>query len=330
MSPDLATPYSYQYNFSWEAELHPGWRLQIGYVGSRSHKLFQSYALNRAALVPGIDPTIASVNIRRPDQTALEKYWIHNGSTGYYDAARVNFTMPLWHGLTLNSSYWLSKAIDLGGDYNNIASDPGKIGSSGQTELSVHQDMKALSNFDQPHSFLFQASYNTGRNRAGFAGVLVRNWELGAVYLLKSGTPFGVDAGSDGPGFGNVDGLIGDRVFIVNPEILGQTVGNPDTAPQMLSRSYFRFMNVSQGETRGNIGRNVFRKGKIANLNASLARSWVLPHEMQMTFRAESINFANTPQFAQPGNSLASPNFAQITNTLNDGRTFRFLLRVAF
>ena len=51
---------------------------------------------------------------------------------------------------------------------------------------------------------------------------------------------------------------------------------------------------------------------------------------MSLTFRAESINFFNTPQFDTPGHDLASPNFGQITNTLNDGRTFRFLLRFAF
>ena len=48
------------------------------------------------------------------------------------------------------------------------------------------------------------------------------------------------------------------------------------------------------------------------------------------TFRAESINLTNTPQFAEPGLSLAAPNFGQINNTLNDGRTFRFLLRLVF
>jgi len=40
--------------------------------------------------------------------------------------------------------------------------------------------------------------------------------------------------------------------------------------------------------------------------------------------RAESINLFNTPQFAEPGTELANGNFGQITNTLNDGRTFRF------
>jgi hypothetical protein len=46
--------------------------------------------------------------------------------------------------------------------------------------------------------------------------------------------------------------------------------------------------------------------------------------------RAESVNFFNTPQFADPGHELTLPNFGQITNTLNDGRTFRFTLRMGF
>ena len=52
--------------------------------------------------------------------------------------------------------------------------------------------------------------------------------------------------------------------------------------------------------------------------------------EKTLTARAESINFFNTPQFAQPGSELTSPNFGLITKTLNDGRTFRFLVRFAF
>ena len=83
-------------------------------------------------------------------------------------------------------------------------------------------------------------------------------------------------------------------------------------------------------EIAGNLGRNTFRKGKIANLNASLGRAWNMPGDWSMTIRAEAINFSNTPQFAEPGLNLTAPNFGQITNTLNDGRTFRFLLRLGF
>ena len=53
LDPELATPYSYQYNLSWEPDLATRWRVQIGYVGSRSHKLLVMWYLNRAHVVPG-------------------------------------------------------------------------------------------------------------------------------------------------------------------------------------------------------------------------------------------------------------------------------------
>ena len=34
--------------------------------------------------------------------------------------------------------------------------------------------------------------------------------------------------------------------------------------------------------------------------------------------------------FAEPGTDLTSPSFGQITNTLNEGRTFQFQLRFRF
>ena len=46
--------------------------------------------------------------------------------------------------------------------------------------------------------------------------------------------------------------------------------------------------------------------------------------------RAESINVFNTPQFAAPGASLANSDFGMITNTLNEGRTWRFQLGCDF
>ncbi len=328
ISPELATPYSFQYNFSWDAELHPGWRLQLGYVGSRSRKLFSSYTMNRA--LPVAQPTVQNVNDRRPNPNAFEIYNANNGSNGYYDAARVTFTAPNWHGLTINSSYWFSKAIDLGGDFNSNAALPDRFRQAGQQEQGVHGDMKALSDFDQPHSYLLQANYDLGRTGSGWFSKLWSHWNVSSVYLLKSGTPFMIDSGSDGPGFGNVDGTTGDRPMLLDTSILGRTVGNPDTAQLLLPRSAFRYIDVFAGERAGTLGRNAFRKGKIANTNMSISRAWTLPSDVVMTFRAESINFTNTPQFAEPGRMLASPNFAQITNTLNDGRTFRFTLRFSF
>ena len=149
------------------------------------------------------------------------------------------------------------------------------------------------------------------------------------MYLLKSGTPFNVTSGADGPGFGNVDGVNGDRPMVLDPSVLGRTIGDPGTSQLLLPKSAFRFINAPT-ETAGNLGRNAFRKGRIANLNASVSRTFTLPNDMQLMFRGESINLTNTAQFAEPGTTLSSPNFGQITNTLNDGRTLRFMLRFSF
>jgi hypothetical protein len=329
LSPDLATPYSYQYNLSWESEVGPGWKLQLGYVGSRAHGLYQTYSLNRARVVPGIPLLTATINDRRPDARYFEHFFTVNGSRAYYDAARATLLMPNWHGLNMSASYWFSKAIDQGSDYAVTGGGQEKWGNAGQTEEGVQRDQRGLSNFDQPHALLLQTAYTTFRGRPGKLASLFRNWELSSVFLLKSGTPFTVDSGSDGPGFGNVDGSNGDRPMLLDPAVLGRIVGNPDTSQQLLPRSAFRFTRAP-AELAGNLARNTFRKGKIANVNAGISRSWILHGEWIMTFRAESINFTNTPQFAEPGRSLTSPNFGQITNTLNDGRTFRFLLRFSF
>ncbi|HZT32442.1 MAG TPA: TonB-dependent receptor [Bryobacteraceae bacterium] len=323
LAPNLVAPYAHQYNFSWEAKLSGAWNLQVGYVGSREHKLLSMWYLNRAHPVPGIPLTTATINQRRANQDLADIRWVLNGSDGYFDAARVTLVVPRWHGVSMDVSYWYSKAMDLGSAYSNTAYDADSRLGRSQSEFETHSDMKALSDFDQPHSFLWRISYAM----PSFSRVL-GGWRLSAVTLLKSGTPFNVITGSDSPGYGNVDGNGSDRPNILDPSILGRTIGNPDTSMSLMPRSAFSF--IAPGAEAGDIGRNTFRKGGIGNVNAAVSRTWRIRSEKQMTFRAESINFFNTPQFAAPGLELAQPNFGQITNTLNDGRAFRFLVQFAF
>ncbi len=162
----------------------------------------------------------------------------------------------------------------------------------------------------------------------GLSARLFGGWQLSTVMLAKSGTPFDVIAGSDGQGFGNVDGSPGDRPNLLDPMLLGRTVDDPDTSTGRLLNSAFAFIRPT--DTAGNLGRNVFRKDGIFNINMALSKQWALPGDAAILFRAESLNLFNHPQFAEPGRQLTSPNFGQITNTLNDGRAFRFSLELGF
>jgi hypothetical protein len=201
---------------------------------------------------------------------------IANGSHGYFDAARVSVVLTRWKGLSIDASYWLSKAIDLGAGYTNTATGDDGRQSQSQSETNVWADIKGPSAFDQRHALLVRSSYTTPRLTVG-AGWLKRalgSWDIGSVVLAKTGTPFSVITGSDGPGFGNVDGDQGDRPNLLDPSILGRTIGHPDTSVALLPRSAFGF--IKPGEARGNLGSNTFRKAGIGNVNASLARTFAM------------------------------------------------------
>jgi hypothetical protein len=325
---NLESPYTHEYNFTWDPLPGRRWNLELSYIGSRSHKLFLMWYANRAVPVPGIPQTTATVTQRRPDPRYFELREARNASNAYFDAARVDFKAPAWRGVTLDASYWFSKAIDTGGSYTNMAAGDEAGRAYSQSQDPVAQDLKGPSAFDQSHAAMVRFQYAIPSAGNHVLKSAAGGWRVSGVFLVKTGNPFTVISGSDGPGFGNVDGSNGDRPNILDPAILGRTIGNPDTAPSRLPRSAFALIQPT--DPHGNIGFNTFRRGGIRNMNAGLARSWPLRSEANLTFRAESINFFNTPQFADPNPDLSSPAFGKITNTLNDGRSFQFTVQVQF
>ena len=327
ISPDLVLPYSHQYNLSWEAGSWEHVRLQLGYVGSRTLKLFSYFSANRAQRVEGIPTTLQTVNQRRPDQDHYMIYKVANASRAYYDAGRVSVIFPLQRSLSFDASYWFSKSIDV--QHNYPETGYGTIVIK-QSDTLGFEDLRSASAFDQPHAFLTHGSWDSPAfsSMPAWLRQAFGKWTLSGVWLLKSGIPFSVFAGSDAPGYGNVDGESGDRIDIVDPSILGRTVGNPDKTDLLLPRSAFKFMDPTA--LRGNVGRNTFRRGKMTNVNAALSRSWRIRSEKTLMFRAESINLFNTPQFAEPERNLVSNLFGRISNTVNSGRNFQFTLRFSF
>jgi hypothetical protein len=329
LADNLGLPYEHTYNFSWEWRGARGVQLQVGYVGSRAHRLFETLYNNRGAKVADARQiTPSTVNARRADQTRFDVFRIHNGSKSYFDAGRVTLTVPSSHGFSGEVSYWLSKGIDYGTDYTSTVAGPNTRQGRSPSEFFVHDTMKGLAGFDQPHALLVRANYQTPRLGDRWARAVVGRWSLNAVWLLKSGTPFTIEAGGDGPGIGNVDGQGSDRPHVVDARVLGRTVGNPDTSVGLIPKSAFGFL--SPEEYSGNLGRNTFRRGKITNVNSSVERNWVLPRDWGLQLRAEVVNLLNTPQFDQPVILLASPTFGKITNTLNGGRVFHFRVQLQF
>jgi hypothetical protein len=328
--PNLESPYSHQYTFLWEPLAGKPWSIQLGYIGSRSHKLFMMWFTNRAVPVSGIPQTTSTITDRRPDPRYYELREARNASNAYFDAARITLKSPAWHGFTGDASYWFSKAIDTGSAYTNMAAGDEALQGYSQSQSPVAQDLKGPSAFDQSHSVLVRFQYAPPALSSGGRLVhgVVNGWHISGVFLAKTGLPFTVNTGSDGPGFGNVDGSNGDRPVLLDPSVLGRSIADPNISTSLLPRSAFGL--IAPTDPRGNLGFNTFRRGGIRNMNAALSRSWTLHSDWRTTLRAESVNFFNTPQFANPNPDLSSPAFGKITNTLNDGRSFQFTWQLQF
>jgi len=228
--------------------------------------------------------------------------------------------------LVWSATYTFGKAMDDGVDYSSTGANNDLTKGRAQSQFGNYNDRKSLSNFDSTHSLTVFFSYDVPRVAGVFRHVS-EGWQVSGSLLAKTGTPLTLYVGSDAPGFGNVDGGPGDRPNILDPSILGKTIGDPDTAPLILRRD--RFGYILPGDSRGNLGRNTFRKGGILNFNAAITRRWRwgLQGERGFLVRAEAFNLTNRPQFDEPQRNLSSPAFGKITNTLNDGRVLQLGIR---
>ena len=318
LPPDLRTPYSHLYSLVIERQTAARGMIRFGYTGSRSMKLLTGVVLNRAVPNPAIPYTTATINERRPDPAFGELRSVQNNGIAYYDGAQIGYDFPYRKGLNANVSYTFGKAIDTGVDYTATAANRDMLNGRAQYQYNQIGDRKGLSNFDATHAVALRWLYD----------LPWQGMQLSGVSAFRTGTPFTLYIGSDSPGFGNVDGSGGDRPNLLDPSILGRTIGHPDTAPQIISRDKFAYL--SPAAQQGSLGRNVMRKAKIANWNLALQKSWRLPapREATLQLRGEAYNGLNTPQFDEPQRNLSSPAFGKITNTLNDGRVFQIGLRV--
>jgi len=315
---DLRTPYSHLYSLVFERQSATRGMLRFGYTGSRSYKLLTGIVLNRAVPNAAFPYTTATINDRRPDPSVGELRTVQNNGNAYYDGAQVSYDLPYKKGLSAGVVYTFGKAIDTGVDYTATAANRDMLNGRAQYQYNQIGDRKGLSNFDATHAVLLRWLYDLP-----WLGL-----QVSGVSTFRSGTPFTLYLGSDAPGFGNVDGSGGDRPNILDPSILGLTIGHPDTAPLVLARDKFSYLAVPSQQ--GSLGRNVMRKAKIANWNLAVQKSWRLTvgREATLQLRGEAYNGLNTPQFDEPQRNLTSPAFGKITNTLNDGRVFQIGLRV--
>ena len=292
---------------------------QIGYVGNRQNDMVRSQNLNYSrigggpASLPFNQPglaggfrTTAQVNVVRP----LGKV--------QYDSLQVSLNRRMTNGLAVTSAYTYARGIDwwAGGilipefwDLNR-----GTQGGNTPHKLDV--------------SVIYELPFGQGRRFANNDGVLskiVGGWQVNSYFTAYSGTPFSISASN--ASLNSNSGQRADQVK-ADVEILG---GIGSQSP------YFdvtAFKPVTEARF-GTAGFNTLRGPGVANLDASIFRTFRMTSATNLQLRLEVFNVTNTPHFPNPsgtniqsvvynadGSIRALNGFGSITGTNNVGREY--------
>ena len=350
VNPNLKTPYIYQYNLSVERQLANGLMLELGYVGSSSHKLLTW--LDENPIVPGQFDSLGNparlVNIKEGLTGMVNGYapltTFDGLNNSNYNGFLASVTKQQGNVAHLGSvfytlSYTWSHNLDNGSGFNQ------------RSQLIPYYDRHALygnSDFDMRQRLVFSGGWELPFAQYWSNGPkrLTKGWSLFPILVVQSGVPIDIyggygnpDEATPGPsGYGDPQVVRADQVTQsvqkLNPRhIVFDSSGNPQSF-------YFNPADFGQDPCvnagtcpvgfYGTYRRNSLTGPGRTNLDLSLEKATPITERMKLAFRAEAFNLFNHTQFKNPGSTrVTSPLLGQVTTTY-DPRILQLALKLTF
>jgi hypothetical protein len=316
---DFKIEYNNVWNLSVQRSLSSSTSLQAQYIGSYTvHADNETYQ----NLFPddGLNPA-TGLHARPIPQMSGFPSVTWDGWEKYH-ALAVTFTQRAWRGLTVNSNYTWSKALD-------DASNPG----ADNAEPNFPQDPanlaaeKGLSDFDHRNRFVTNFLYQIPflKNSEGWIHAAFGEWQVGGIWTLQSGAPFTVNLSTDVANNGEPLSAPSQR-----PNLTCNPNNGPKTTAEWFDTSCFA---LPASFTYGNAGRDIVIGPGLDDFDASIQKEFLVRENMRLQFRLDVFDFFNHPNFNAPvgaGRTFStSSSFGSITSA-NDPRDMQFSLRLAF
>jgi hypothetical protein len=329
---DLQTPYVMQFNLSLQRSLPGDVDVTVAYAGSRGNHLLRLGDANLApeSIVNGVKTYNPAAGRRNPNFTGI---WQRvTDAQSFYHSAQLSVLKRYSAGLRAQLSYTFSRSVD---DSSGINSqDFGNVVQYGLDWYDRTID-RGLSAFHVKHNLTFNWTYDLpfGGNSKGFAGALVKGWQLNNITAIRSGTPFTVRLGFNRSGNLNTTSFsANERPNLKSGASSNPVLGGPD-----------RYFDVNAFElppvnTRGTLGRNTLIGPGSVSVDASVGKSFSLGESRSLLFRAEVFNLPNHPNFAVPSGQIAftnaqgaiAPTAGRITSTVTTSRQIQLGLKLTF
>ena len=342
VSPNFRPAIVQQFSLNLQTELHAGWLLEVGFVGTRGTHLVRQRSLNQALSASLSKPirsqtinTLANIPLRVPilgiPPDSLQE--MESEGSSWYNGLEVSLTKALSHGLQFLASYTFSKTLDTDGADINSTSSGNALTLGNQNSP---RERWGRASFDRTQRFVFSETWSLPSPSYGLQHTILGGWDLAALVTIQSGSALTIgDTNAN-----NAFGISEDRA-----ELTGNCTRNQLVTAGPIGSKLNNYFNASCfttppvigadgiGTAFGNSGTGIVEGPGQANLDLALTKrvtvTWPV-EKSAVEFRAEFFNTFNHPQFANPDTNFSSPTFGGITSTAVNPRVGQLALRLTF
>ncbi len=308
VNPNIRSPYIQNFNLNVQQSIGKFSVLQVAYVGSNGHRLFDFRDLNQPTAA-----TIAAYNYPvnqccvpgalNGSQSRSLFYWQESAANSTYNSLQVSWRINNWHGLSSGLNYTWSHSIDDASDGEDYV--PNAAQPTDSTNLSGN---RGNSNFDVRNRITWNFAYEIPNAKDSRFKLLRNGWGLNGIVTVQSGQPFHL--------IYTVDDYDGSGSFFPKPDIVGPIKYNYSDPTHFLDLSSFAvpctfdglgnsatncvFKNGVNSMHFGNEGRNSLLGPHFRQMDFSIYKKTKLTERLSMELRLEAYNLFNHPNFASP------------------------------
>ena len=312
IDPHFLTPYIQQYGLGMQVQLTANTLLDVSYFGSKGSHLVDAQNVNQPP-AQGAVTSVAGVNALRPFPLYGTIIQYQSQASSNYNSLQVKVDHRFSHGLSSLISYTYGKSLDNSSGYNGTTEQNGNLARDyGHSDFDLAQRIVVSSIYKLPFGrdgFLL---------RSGLGAKLLGGFEINEIYQGQTGH-------YESPIYsGNISNTYTNRD---RPNVYGNPNNGSKTVTQYFNTA--AYLPKAATGTFGDAPRNSILEPGYQNFDTALARSFPLPKEANIQFRAEFFNVLNHPNFDPPNATADSSAFGTIA-TAEDPREIQFALRVTF
>ncbi len=336
---DARSGYVQQYSFDIQRQLPAGFVLGAGYVGSKSLQLAQdgrninqlapeflslgtalnqsvpNPMFNRGGLLNVAGAVISRSQLLRP-HPQFTAVTLNNSDTNraMYHSLYIKAQRRFAQGMTVLATYTRSQNMDAA--YGSVGNTFSATVAGPQNAYAPEQEY-SLSSVHSPNRLSMAITYELPLFKTNR---ILGGWSFNAVSVMQSGYPLTITQPND-------NSVIGASHMRPNGTGLSATVDKPFAQrldgwinPAAFSQApQFTFGNTSRT--------NPLRGPGQVNWDVSVFKTFGITERLKAQFRAEAMNFTNTPMFNGPNTTFTNPQFGLISSQANFSRLIQLGVR---